>query len=113
MDENLNLNGNLEIEKALKEFEVKSNIEQVKQAAAISKTSNIPKIVQLVIKCSGGVIKEEKQAKYVLLGFVVVAIIISLFLVFRGGGSKAKIEAPAGQKVIYPENAPPRLEKQF
>ena len=29
MDDNLNLNGNLEIEKALKEFETKSNVEQI------------------------------------------------------------------------------------
>ena len=87
MDENLNFNGNLEIDKALKEFEVKSNIEQVKQAIATSQTSDAPKIVQLVMKISGGAIKDERQAEYVLLGFVVVAIIVSLFL-FLGGGKK-------------------------
>jgi len=41
-----------------------------------------PKIVRLVIKYSGGLIKDENQANYFLIGFVVVAIIISLFLVF-------------------------------
>ena len=45
-----------------------------------------PKIVEWVIKYSGGTIKYEEQANYVLLGFVVVAIIISLFLVWGGGG---------------------------
>ncbi|MFH0803895.1 MAG: hypothetical protein V1877_02145, partial [Candidatus Tagabacteria bacterium] len=39
-----------------------------------------PKIIQWTMKCSGGLIKNEKQAQYALLGFVVVAIIISLFL---------------------------------
>jgi len=45
-----------------------------------------PKIVRLVIKYSGGLIKDENQANYFLIGFVVVAIIVSLFL-FIGGGT--------------------------
>lgn len=45
------------------------------------------KIIELVIKYSGGYIKDEKQASYVLVGFVIFAVIISLFLSF-GGGSK-------------------------
>lgn len=49
------------------------------------------KIVEWVIKHSGGLIKDENQANYVLIGFVAVAIIISLFLVFKGiGNSNAK-----------------------
>src|SRR3989338_3274200 len=50
-----------------------------------------PKIVELVIKYSGGAIKDEKQANYVLIGFVVIAIIVSLFLFFGGGSSNKKI----------------------
>ena len=46
-----------------------------------------PKIIQWVIKYSGGYIKDEKQANYFLIGFVAVAIIFSLFLIFDGGGS--------------------------
>jgi len=46
-----------------------------------------PKIVKLIIKYSGGLIKDEKQANYVLIGFVTVTIVISLFLIFGGGGS--------------------------
>ena len=68
-----------------------------------------PKIIQWVMKYSGGLIKDEKQANYVLLGFVAVAIIVSLFLFF--GGEKAKIEAPPGQRIIYPSNEPPRLQQ--
>lgn len=43
-----------------------------------------PKITEWVMKHSGGTIKDAKQANYVLTGFVVVAIVISLFLFFRG-----------------------------
>jgi hypothetical protein len=50
-----------------------------------------PKIVQWVIKYSGGTIKDEKQANYFLIGFVAMAIIVSLFLFFGGGDSP---EAP-------------------
>jgi len=46
-----------------------------------------PKIVQWVMRYSGGLVKDEKQASYVLIGFVVVAIIVSLFLMFDGGKS--------------------------
>ena len=41
-----------------------------------------PKIISWVIRYSGGLVKDEKQASYVLLGFVVVAVVISLFLIF-------------------------------
>ena len=44
-----------------------------------------PKIIQWVIKYSGGLIKNEKQAQYVLIGFVAVAIIIFLMVIFGGG----------------------------
>ena len=49
-----------------------------------------PKIVQWVIKYSGGYVKDEQQANYVLIGFVVVAIIFSLFFIFGGGNGGAK-----------------------
>ena len=43
-----------------------------------------PKTVQWVMKYSGGYIKDEKQANYVLIGLVTLVIIISLFLIFSG-----------------------------
>ena len=43
-----------------------------------------PKVVQWVMKYSGGLIQSEKQANYVLLGLVAVAMVISLFLFFGG-----------------------------
>jgi hypothetical protein len=45
------------------------------------------KMAEALVKYSGGLIKDETQASYVIIGFVVVAIIISLFLFF-GGGAK-------------------------
>ncbi|MBM3261724.1 hypothetical protein FJY93_04920 [Candidatus Kaiserbacteria bacterium] len=72
-----------------------------------------PKIVQWVMRYSGGYIKDEKQAQYVLLGFVAVAIIISFMFLLSGGGGDAEIKAPSGYKIIYPENGPPRLEEGF
>lgn len=75
--------------------------------------SAAPKMIQWVIMYSGGLVKDEKQANYVLIGFVVVAIAISLFLIFGMGGKDAEIKAPPGQKIIYPEDEPPRLEEHF
>jgi hypothetical protein len=46
-----------------------------------------PKMIQWVIKYSGGLVKNEKQASYVLIGFVAMAVIVALFLVF-GSGNK-------------------------
>ena len=108
----MDLNNNTEIEKALKEFELKEQEQQVKQAPKVSQDSDAPKMVQLVMKWFG--LKEQRQAEYALLGFVILAIGVSLYLVFRGvSGSKAKIEAPPGKKIIYSENEPPRLQEQF
>lgn len=49
-----------------------------------------PKIIQWVVKYSGGLIKDERQANYVIFGFVVLAIILSLFFIFSGGSSKSE-----------------------
>jgi len=75
--------------------------------------SDTPKIIQLVMKYSGGYIKDEKGANYVLIGFVAVAIIVSLFLILGAGENEAEFKAPPGQKIIYPENEPPRLQERF
>jgi len=56
-----------------------------------------PKIVEWVIKYSGGLVKDEKQASYVLIGFVVVAIIVSLFLIF---GAVSSSSPPPADQII-------------
>lgn len=97
MDENLNLNGNAEIEKALKEFEAQdnradnNNFEQNKQTEQIDHIYSVSsslqknetsKMIQWVMKLSGGAIKDEKQANYALLGLALLATMISLYLFF-------------------------------
>jgi len=44
-----------------------------------------PAMVKLVIKLSGGLIKDERQANWILLGFVVMALGLSFYLFFGGG----------------------------
>ena len=63
--------------------------EEFKQSVRSFQTPT-PKIVEWVIKYSGGYVRDEKQANYFLIGFVAVAIIISLFLFFGGGSSYNK-----------------------
>jgi len=58
---------------------LKSQIEQIQKAPEISKDSEMPKMVQLVIKWSGGAIKEQRQAEYVLLGFAILIFLISQY----------------------------------
>ena len=57
-----------------------------------------PKIVRWVIKYSGGLVKNEKQASYLLLGFAVLMIIISIFLIFSKGVGPQTLE-PAGPAI--------------
>ena len=91
---------NFEIDQALKEFEAKSTAEQIQKTPETLKTSEVPKMVQFVIKYSDGAIKEQKQAEYVLLGFVVVAILVSFFLIF--GGNIGRNKSPIYQEDLTP-----------
>ena len=52
------------------------------------------KLADWLVNHSGGIIKDEAQASYVLLGLVIVAIIISLFLFFGGGGKVPPVKIP-------------------
>ena len=52
-----------------------------------------PMLVMWAIKFSGGLIKNEKQAVYILLGFVALSIIIFLITVF-GGGPEIPLSPP-------------------
>ena len=78
---------NEEITKALNEFEAlqKKEEKQEQEAENLKASSTeIPKLVRGVMKVSGGLIKEQKQAEYFLLGLVVVLMVASLFLFFSG-----------------------------
>ena len=52
-----------------------------RQSFAVKK----PKIVEWVMKASGGMIKSETQANYILLGFVAFIFAVSLILLLGGG----------------------------
>ncbi len=62
-----------------------------------------PKIVQWVITYSKGRVKDEQQATYVLLGFVAIAVIVSLFLVFGANKLSLNREGVNEMKELHPE----------
>ena len=85
MDEEVKIEGNIDIDQALKEFEAKSNAEVAQTPASAEsgvKTAGLPKMVKWVIKLSGGAIKDQQTAEYFLLALVLVIIGISLYFFF-------------------------------
>lgn len=82
---------NSEIDQAVQEFQIKSTLEKTEEVQEVSKASELPKMVQFVIKYSGGAIKEQKQAEYVLLGLVVLMLAVSFYLFFGGGNKQQKL----------------------
>jgi hypothetical protein len=77
---------NKEIEEALKRFQEKYRIEQQQKKPLLEQQkSETTKMVRFVMKYSGGLIKSEKTAQYVLLIFVVIAMSISVYLFLTGG----------------------------
>jgi len=51
-----------------------------------------PKVIRWVMRYSGGRVKDRKKAEYILVGFVVIAFIVSLFLFFGGGNTADDLE---------------------
>lgn len=85
MPPNVNPPSNSEIEEALREFEMKSQMEEQKYKSnqkIDKKPSNTP-IINFIIKYSRGAIKDQIHAEYVMILFFVLCIFLSLFLVFR------------------------------
>ncbi|OGI93645.1 hypothetical protein A3A03_00470 [Candidatus Nomurabacteria bacterium RIFCSPLOWO2_01_FULL_40_18] len=76
-----NFPASTEINQALKEFEVKSQAGYVEPVPEASKNLDLPFMVRLVMKLSGGAIKEQRTAEYVLLGVVVLNIIITILVI--------------------------------
>ncbi|MDO8436377.1 MAG: hypothetical protein Q7S82_03285 [bacterium] len=106
MDTEKNNQEEIDLSGALKDSGVKSQDEQRKPARIFRPETS--KIVQWVIRYSGGLVKNERQASYVLFGIAALAIIISIFLIFgKGGVVETKktfappAEAPA-EEVIPP-----------
>ncbi|MGB2580107.1 MAG: hypothetical protein WBC83_00225 [Minisyncoccia bacterium] len=81
--------------------EVKFDFEEEQSQSIKPKESAL---VRLVIKYSGGFIKDKKQANYVLLGFAVLAIIISLLL-FSGVNIKKGPNIPPSVPTSFTTSA--------
>lgn len=64
-----------------------------------------PRMVRWMIMYFGGLIKTEKQANYVLVGFIVFAIIASALLFFSGGGP----ELPPEEEIFKLTPPPSRI----
>lgn len=78
-----------------------------------AKIKLMSKATELLIKYSGGLVEDERRGNYVLLGLTALIFIVSLFVLFGGGGevkSEEEIKAPPGNRVIYSPDEPPRLE---
>jgi len=60
-----------------------------------------PKIIQWVVKYSGGLVKDEKQASYVLLGLVGLFLVILVILLANISGGPSK--PPAGYRGNIPD----------
>lgn len=88
------------------------NVEFQETRVEHSYYSGTPKVIQWVMKYSSGLIKNEKQAKYVILGFVALAIIISLFLIFKRGpgGENREDLFLQGLLLLKDENHPPHAQ---
>jgi hypothetical protein len=65
--------------------------QQYQQQAAQQMVTQKPFFVRLVLKT--GIVHDDKQAEYVLLGFAALGIIFSLFLLFGGGNTPQKPSA--------------------
>ena len=105
MDQDNKNNEDIDLSGALKDSDNVPESQNGEQQPAQTFLPGTPKIIQWTIKCSGGLIKDEKQASYVLISFIVVAIIISLVLVF-GGGEKQNtppVEQYIDQQQFLPE----------
>ena len=80
----------------LKNSRPRVNFDEQKNAGQYQDAGD-SKMVKLVLKYSCGLVKDVRQASFVLLGIAVVAVIISIFLLSGGGKPK-----PVYKKMILP-----------
>ena len=48
------------------------------------------KLIELVIKYSGGLIKDERQANYIIIGIIILIVVLSVFFIAGGGSEGGK-----------------------
>jgi len=100
MDQDNKNNKEIDLSDALKDSDSGVKFQNEEQRPTQTFFLGTPKIIQGVIKYLGGLIKDEKQASYVLIGLVAVAIIITIiFMVFGGSNQPMPGTIPADQFV--------------
>ena len=105
MAEDKDNKGGIDLSGALKGSDTGVKFEDQWQRSSRAFYPGTPKIIQWTIKYSGGLIKNERQASYTLLGFVALAIIVVLFLIFSAGGTKIE-----ERNIFNPETAEPDVD---
>jgi len=90
MDQRNNKN-EIDLSKRLNESATKPQSGQWSSGPYVFPTA--PKIIRWLVKYSGGLIKNEKQAPYALLAFIIFVIIISFYLIFGKSGTPETIES--------------------
>ena len=68
----------------------------------------VSKMTGMVMKLSDGTFREPKEAEAFLLGFCIMSIGISAFLLFSMGVGP-HIPIPSGTQIVYSSKTPPRL----
>lgn len=86
---------------------IKFNTDEWQGASKFRSRSS--KMVRFVMKYSGGMITTPQQAQLVLLLLAVLMLGASYFMLPTQ--EERVLVAPPGQTIIYPENAPPRLQR--
>ena len=85
------------------EISFDTNIDSHKVAEIYNETKT-PKIVKIVIRFSGGVIKNQRQAELVLFGMVILMIGVSVYLSFGAESASKKITPAMIQEMINEHN---------
>ncbi len=101
-DREVDIGKKVDINKAIKDFAVEYKTDQMKKVKETPKKSDYPKIVLFFVKHSGGLIKNEKYAEYIILIIVALAIIFSLNLFSKVNSPNKDAFKPAPPREFRP-----------
>ena len=62
---------------------------------------------------NSGIVKNEKQATYVVFVVFILVMIVVVLILFVEGGGASKVEAPSGYTIIETPGEPPRLDRPY
>jgi len=87
MDEEQKNNDSIDLSGALREAENQA-VDSYENGHSLAR----PGLAGLIMKLSGGLLKDQRQTSYVMFGFVAIAVIVSLFLIFDVGEERISPE---------------------